>query len=123
MDTRLHERSDVPCRGCGSRLYEVGSWLVCGTELCSRWAEPVDAKGRTPEEAHADAIAPLFPGDGAESADEMAPSCRACNDTRTVPDNMLGEVTCGDCYSGDGTEMQGDGSYSSEKMDNARGLK
>lgn len=71
VDSHQYERTEVECRACQQKLYEVGSYLWCNMERCNRYCLPVDHQGRTPDEAHADAIAPLFPDEGAESADEI----------------------------------------------------
>lgn len=49
------------CKACERSLMEMMSGYTCVSEKCYRSAEMVDAQGRTEEEQHADAIAPLVP--------------------------------------------------------------
>lgn len=93
---------DLKCKSCRAVLVPVGTFYACASGDCERFATPVDYRGRTDEEAQIDAVRALVP------------SCAACNDTGYVPDPMAGEVTCGDCYNGDGTEASPGMSFSSD---------
>lgn len=72
--------SEGGCKACRGPLYSVGSFFACRDAGCERYATPVDAEGRTVEEAHQDAIKPLVSDEGAESEDEMDfPCCPRCD--------------------------------------------
>lgn len=63
--------SEDGCKSCQNPIYSIGTFFACANAGCQRYATPVDAEGRTTEEAHQDAIKPLVADEGAESADEM----------------------------------------------------
>jgi hypothetical protein len=64
-------RSDVRCRGCNAFTVIVGTFSACQNAYCERYAMPVNDKGQTDDEALAEAVKPLVPDEGAESAEEM----------------------------------------------------
>lgn len=56
---RAPQVSAYTCIGCEGDLFQVGSFYACSDERCDRFAIPVDAQGRTDEEALAHAVKPL----------------------------------------------------------------
>jgi hypothetical protein len=64
--------SDGPkCRECQGYTMRIGTFSACPVESCERFALPVNDNGQTDDEALADAVKPLVPDEGAESAEEM----------------------------------------------------